>query len=192
MTTKNKNSRRHWILFAAVGIIIVTMVVLFSGGSLRGSVLDDRVLSLTDRNQNGTLSVGEMRRGISAVFQGMFSNNLAYDLNQSSGTDRFDLKLFLQSIRGFLTAVCGNGVIQAGEKCDDGNTAPGDGCSSACRIEPMDYGDLNQRENWGMLVAEDDHGDDDPDIGHCVYERDLGNGKKMITDVHYPDPAHPC
>ncbi|MBN2497459.1 MAG: DUF4215 domain-containing protein [Deltaproteobacteria bacterium] len=31
---------------------------------------------------------------------------------------------------------CGNGVVEAGEICDDGNADPGDGCSDACRIEP--------------------------------------------------------
>lgn len=31
--------------------------------------------------------------------------------------------------------VCGNGVIETGETCDDGNTTPGDGCDSACIIE---------------------------------------------------------
>ena len=30
---------------------------------------------------------------------------------------------------------CGNGNIETGEECDDGNTINGDGCSSACRIE---------------------------------------------------------
>jgi len=32
-------------------------------------------------------------------------------------------------------AACGNGFLEGGEECDDGNTASGDGCSSACRIE---------------------------------------------------------
>jgi len=32
-------------------------------------------------------------------------------------------------------AVCGNGIIEAGEECDDGNTVSGDGCSSTCQIE---------------------------------------------------------
>ncbi len=31
--------------------------------------------------------------------------------------------------------VCGNGVLEAGEQCDDGNTVSGDGCSSTCQIE---------------------------------------------------------
>ena len=30
---------------------------------------------------------------------------------------------------------CGDGVIEAPEQCDDGNTAAGDGCSSACTAE---------------------------------------------------------
>src|SRR5205085_12660879 len=33
------------------------------------------------------------------------------------------------------TAVCGNGVVEIGEQCDDGNTADCDGCSAGCRVE---------------------------------------------------------
>ncbi len=33
------------------------------------------------------------------------------------------------------TGKCGDGVINAGETCDDGNTVSGDGCSSTCQIE---------------------------------------------------------
>ncbi len=40
------------------------------------------------------------------------------------------------SSRHSSAAPCGNGTIGAGEACDDGNTANGDGCSSACAIEP--------------------------------------------------------
>jgi cysteine-rich repeat protein len=31
--------------------------------------------------------------------------------------------------------VCGNGILEDGEQCDDGNLLPGDGCSSACACE---------------------------------------------------------
>jgi len=32
--------------------------------------------------------------------------------------------------------ICGNGQLDTGEFCDDGNTKPGDGCSGLCRLEP--------------------------------------------------------
>ena len=32
--------------------------------------------------------------------------------------------------------VCGDGTVDPMEKCDDGNTAGGDGCSPACNVEP--------------------------------------------------------
>jgi cysteine-rich repeat protein len=31
--------------------------------------------------------------------------------------------------------VCGNGLLEATEQCDDGNTVEGDGCSSTCTVE---------------------------------------------------------
>ncbi len=34
------------------------------------------------------------------------------------------------------TSECGNGILEAGEQCDDGNTVSGDGCSANCTIEP--------------------------------------------------------
>ncbi|HTJ81565.1 MAG TPA: DUF4215 domain-containing protein [Polyangiaceae bacterium] len=33
---------------------------------------------------------------------------------------------------------CGDGVIDPGEECDDGNTRSGDGCSSSCTVEVFD------------------------------------------------------
>src|SRR5438105_901921 len=33
------------------------------------------------------------------------------------------------------TAVCGNGILEPGEQCDDGNTQNLDGCDSRCRFE---------------------------------------------------------
>ncbi len=35
---------------------------------------------------------------------------------------------------------CGNGIIETGETCDDGNTVSGDGCSSQCQIEVPQQG----------------------------------------------------
>ncbi len=35
------------------------------------------------------------------------------------------------------SAFCGNGVINAGEACDDSNTVMGDGCNAVCQIEAV-------------------------------------------------------
>ena len=49
----------------------------------------------------------------------------------------------IQSQSGVFTVnpleFCGNGTVEAGEECDDGNTNDGDGCSSTCQIEPLDH-----------------------------------------------------
>jgi cysteine-rich repeat protein/probable HAF family extracellular repeat protein len=39
-------------------------------------------------------------------------------------------------IPGVAPAACGDGVIEGSEQCDDWNTLKGDGCSSACQVEP--------------------------------------------------------
>lgn len=33
------------------------------------------------------------------------------------------------------TPECGNGLIESGEECDDGDTSPGDGCDASCDVE---------------------------------------------------------
>lgn len=38
-------------------------------------------------------------------------------------------------------AVCGNGKVEQGETCDDGNVVSGDGCASDCKREPSGPGD---------------------------------------------------
>jgi cysteine-rich repeat protein len=40
-------------------------------------------------------------------------------------------------------AQCGNGSLELGEQCDDGNTVSGDGCSGLCLIEAADAGTLS-------------------------------------------------
>lgn len=41
----------------------------------------------------------------------------------------------LASGGGISPVLCGNGIVQAPEQCDDGNTTSGDGCSSFCTLE---------------------------------------------------------
>lgn len=62
---------------------------------------------------------------------------------------------------------CGDGEInQDDEKCDDGNTLPGDGCSGACTIEP----------NWECA----------PKNGPCHTTIVCGDGKIAVDDTTKP------
>ncbi|MEK9206924.1 MAG: myxococcus cysteine-rich repeat containing protein, partial [Patescibacteria group bacterium] len=42
---------------------------------------------------------------------------------------------FTCNATGQCISLCGNGIINTGEACDDGNTANLDGCSSSCQVE---------------------------------------------------------
>src|SRR3989449_2929772 len=50
---------------------------------------------------------------------------------------------------------CGNGVVDPGEQCDDGNLVAGDGCSASCRLEVCGNGILGPGEQCddGNLVS---------------------------------------
>jgi cysteine-rich repeat protein len=37
---------------------------------------------------------------------------------------------------GGLCTTCGNGIVEPFEQCDDGNTAPDDGCTATCQLAP--------------------------------------------------------
>jgi len=52
---------------------------------------------------------------------------------------------------------CGDGTLDVGEECDDGNDADGDGCSSGCEIETacgsIDEGEPNPYDNPSVIPA---------------------------------------
>jgi len=75
-------------------------------------------------------------------------------------------------------ATCGDHVVAAGEGCDDGNTADGDGCSATCAVETE-----NPACGNGVLEsgeACDDHNTDNGDgcSAACALEAVCGNGTK--------------
>jgi len=44
---------------------------------------------------------------------------------------------------GYPAPICGNGIVEGTEQCDDGNTASGDGCSATCQTESTFYRDAD-------------------------------------------------
>ncbi|MCB9681540.1 MAG: choice-of-anchor A family protein [Alphaproteobacteria bacterium] len=50
---------------------------------------------------------------------------------------------------------CGDGVLDPGEGCDDGNTLSGDGCSATCDVEGVCHDDLGVAGDFNVFVFDD-------------------------------------
>ena len=60
------------------------------------------------------------------------------DANQNGMTCGTNMTCMAGTCSGGTTgAVCGNGVLEAGEQCDDGNTTNLDGCDATCKFEEL-------------------------------------------------------
>lgn len=132
-------STRRFLLISAGLLAVITLIFGLSGTRfLKGSLLDDRVLILADISpRDGVLSVREMRTVIVAEIAAITTNatnyQAAYDLNNSGAVDHADLVMLGQSLRAFLGAVCRNGIVEAGEQCDDNNASNNDFCTNVCK-----------------------------------------------------------
>jgi len=71
---------------------------------------------------------GTNLNGQTCVSLGFASGNLGCFVSGQANECRFDLS-------SCIPPVCGNGIKETGETCDDTNTNNGDGCSSICRVE---------------------------------------------------------
>ncbi len=52
-----------------------------------------------------------------------------------AGSVLADTEIDSATVNATIPAVCGNGVVEGDEQCDDGNLIDGDGCSSTCQTE---------------------------------------------------------
>ena len=52
-------------------------------------------------------------------------------------------------------SLCGNGVIDLGEACDDGNRQDGDGCSCNCKIEFTECATVDDCTNYQNPVCQE-------------------------------------
>jgi cysteine-rich repeat protein len=72
---------------------------------------------------------------------------------QISVGSRIDLQVRLAAVS---VAYCGNGVLDPGEECDDGNRVSGDGCSISCKLEPaFGHADGSSSGDSGSSSAQD-------------------------------------
>lgn len=80
-------------------------------------------------------------------------------------------------------AVCGNGVVESGEDCDDGNTKSSDGCSATCRNECRWLG-----ENGVFQVC----GDGIFDYGERCDDGNTASGDGCSGDCAHTEPGYQC
>ncbi|MBI1817423.1 MAG: DUF4215 domain-containing protein [Deltaproteobacteria bacterium] len=99
-------------------------------------------------------------------------------------TVRFEVAQFDQPAGGtlvFHATLCGDGVLDPFEECDDGNAVNGDGCDSNCTLPGCGNGALSPGEQC------DDGNSDDGDgcAADCTYELIPGDGYGVGSrDVH--------
>lgn len=84
----------------------------------------------------------------------------------------------------YLELWCGNGILELGEECDDGNTVAGDGCSSLCATEPTVCG--NTVLEAGEQCDDGNRIDGDGCSSSCALE--IGSGGGYVTPYSY----HAC
>ena len=75
------------------------------------------------------------------------------------GDNTLELRRQPEQVVGQFCSQCGNGQVEQGEECDDGNTISGDGCTMDCQIEKC----------FGLTCTASDQCHD---VGVC----DLGTG----------------
>lgn len=84
-------------------------------------------------------------------------------------------------------SLCGNGTIDAGEQCDDGNTTNGDGCSASCQTEAT----LSWRNPIHPLDANDDGVVRPNDTNALIAYLNDPATPKTVTAGYTPSPRYP-
>lgn len=96
---------------------------------------EQRINCLGDLNNGAVYSVTILGE---ATAQGVISNSASVSAQGSSNF--IDPRLANNGATASFLAVdsvCGDGLVEAGEQCDDGNAASGDGCSATCQYETV-------------------------------------------------------
>jgi cysteine-rich repeat protein len=159
--------KKTTLLIGALVLLICGFFAQEHWGRLRGSLLASsaeaptsivETVALRLDGSNRGRTVRDMRILLRALFQELlfqppqaigFTPNCgtdacpptgasAHDLNGNGLIDPQDGQLLTRSLQFLLR--CGNGIYNAYEQCDDGNTLSGDGCSRTCTTERTSHG----------------------------------------------------
>lgn len=97
-----------------------------------------------------------------------------YYFNLAAGQDKTNIN-FLNHQEEVPVSVCGNGKLESGEECDDGNKTNGDGCSCSCKKEAPVCG--NGRVEDKEECDDGNTANNDGCTNTCKKEPVCGNGK---------------
>jgi cysteine-rich repeat protein len=95
----------------------------YDSTSASWSILDATSTSVASGDISEMLSVS-----------GLSAGTYYLELTRTSSTYWYSVTYQISATLGGV--VCGDGMMEGAETCDDGNTDDGDGCSSVCEIEP--------------------------------------------------------
>ena len=86
-----------------------------------------------------------------------------------------------------VNAACGDGVVQTGEMCDDGNDNESDGCTSLCR--PPECGDAIV--STGEQCDDGNDNETDDCTSACEYYSSCGDGVVQFVEQCDDDGSYP-
>jgi cysteine-rich repeat protein len=77
--------------------------------------------------------------------------------------------------------VCGNGVLEGDEECDDGNTVPGDCCDATCHFEPTGSTCHDADDLCSTGVCDDSGDCDSDDVPSTTCREPVAAGDASLT-----------
>jgi fibro-slime domain-containing protein len=117
----------NWALYACVTWGVVACGGTPIGGATVGNPPDQSGGGSSSGGASNIGAAGDMTLPTSNGGTFNFVEGPEPDAGGSGGTDS-------TPVGG--GSLCGNGTLDDGEQCDDGNAHPGDGCSGTCQLEP--------------------------------------------------------
>jgi uncharacterized repeat protein (TIGR01451 family) len=138
----------------------------------------------------GTIAAGEVATVVLGVsVDGAAPNQVtvaaAVDPDGEGARPAETTELVLTVTGGTPGPICGNGLIEGAEECDDGGRVSGDGCSSACLVEPgwtcVGEPSVCERDEVPVEPAPDTGGD--ADMGALPDTDDEGGRRTTGTEA---------
>lgn len=122
--------------------IVGCNVTVGSGSSLQNRAVDGGEIFVTARRQLTVTSTAVANATTTSPGQGG-NGSITFEHVQSfppsiAGNANIQPAASVVALNEPACSTCGNGVLEAGEECDDGNTTSCDGCSFACEEESCD------------------------------------------------------